>query len=52
VLGDGELTKALTVRAQHFSASAARKIAEAGGRAEVTGDLPRPKPKAESEPEP
>ena len=35
VLGRGELNKALTVRAQEFSASAARKIADAGGQAEV-----------------
>lgn len=41
VLGNGELTKALTVRAQHFSAAAARKIEAAGGRAEVTAALPR-----------
>jgi hypothetical protein len=31
VLGDGELTKALTVRAQKFSKSAADKIRSAGG---------------------
>ena len=36
VLGDGELHKALTVRAQHFTASARRKIEAAGGTAEVT----------------
>lgn len=35
VLGDGELSRALTVRAHAFSASARRKIEEAGGRAEV-----------------
>jgi large subunit ribosomal protein L15 len=35
VLGDGELHKALTVRAQHFTASARQKIEAAGGRAEV-----------------
>ena len=35
VLGDGELTRALTVKANAFSASAARKIKEAGGAAEV-----------------
>lgn len=38
VLGDGELEIALTVSAQAFSASAERKISEAGGRTEV---LPR-----------
>lgn len=35
VLGDGELTKALTVQAHAFSASAKAKIEKAGGRAEV-----------------
>ncbi|MCX7819727.1 MAG: 50S ribosomal protein L15 [Kiritimatiellae bacterium] len=35
VLGDGELTKALTVRAHAFSRSAAAKIAAAGGTAET-----------------
>ncbi len=35
VLGSGELTKPLTVHAHHFSASAAEKIAAAGGRVEV-----------------
>lgn len=38
VLGDGELSIALTVSAHGFSATAERKIADAGGRAEV---LPR-----------
>jgi large subunit ribosomal protein L15 len=35
VLGMGELTKPLTVRAHHFSASALEKIQAAGGVAEV-----------------
>ena len=35
VLGNGELTKALTVQAAGFSASAANKIQAAGGKAEV-----------------
>ena len=35
VLGKGELTKALTVQAAGFSASAAEKIQAAGGKAEV-----------------
>ena len=35
VLGRGEMTKALTVRAHKFSGSAAQKIAAAGGAAEV-----------------
>lgn len=33
ILGDGELTKPLTIRAQKFSESAAAKIAAAGGSA-------------------
>ena len=35
ILGDGALTKALTVRAEKFSGSAAEKIAAAGGLAVV-----------------
>ena len=35
ILGDGSLTKALTVRATKFSASAAAKITAAGGQAVV-----------------
>ncbi len=35
ILGDGELTGPLTVRAHRFSKSAADKIAQAGGSAEV-----------------
>ena len=35
VLGDGDLTKALTVKAHKFSKSAQEKIAAAGGSAEV-----------------
>jgi large subunit ribosomal protein L15 len=35
VLGRGEITKALTVRAHKFSGSAAEKIAAAGGKAET-----------------
>jgi large subunit ribosomal protein L15 len=37
VLGDGELTSALTVRAHKFSKSAQEKIAASGGAAEVIG---------------
>src|SRR5947209_3962142 len=40
VLGDGTLTKKLTVRAHHFSKSAAEKIAAQGGTTEV---IPGPK---------
>jgi large subunit ribosomal protein L15 len=35
VLGDGELTTALTVQAHKFSKSAQEKIARAGGKADV-----------------
>ncbi len=35
VLGQGQLTKALTIRAHHFSASARAKIEAVGGTAEV-----------------
>ena len=37
VLGNGELTKALTIHAHKFSKSAAEKIAKAGGKAIVLG---------------
>lgn len=40
ILGNGELTKKLTVRANHFSKSAAEKIAARGGSTEV---VPAPK---------
>jgi large subunit ribosomal protein L15 len=40
ILGDGELSKKLVVRAHHFSKSAAEKIAAKGGTAEV---IPGPK---------
>ena len=35
ILGDGELTKKLTVKAHHFSKAAVEKIEAAGGKAEV-----------------
>jgi len=35
ILGNGEITKALTVKAQGFSKAAAEKIAAAGGQVEV-----------------
>lgn len=35
ILGNGELTKKLTIRANAFSKSAIEKIEEAGGKAEV-----------------
>jgi len=38
ILGDGELTAKLTIRAHAFSAAAREKIARAGGVAEVIGE--------------
>jgi large subunit ribosomal protein L15 len=43
VLGDGEVTKALTVRAHHFSKSAADKITAKGGSVEVIPPPRKPK---------
>jgi large subunit ribosomal protein L15 len=37
ILGDGTLTKALTVKAQKFSKTAVEKITAAGGSIEVVG---------------
>ncbi|MCD7773472.1 MAG: uL15 family ribosomal protein, partial [Ruminococcus sp.] len=35
ILGDGELTKNITVKADAFTKTAAEKIEKAGGKAEV-----------------
>ncbi len=35
VMGDGEISKAITVKAKHFTASAKAKIEKAGGKAVV-----------------
>ena len=40
ILGDGELTKAVTVSAHSFSRSAADKIAKAGGKTVLLGAAP------------
>ena len=37
ILGAGQLTRAITVEAHHFSKSAAEKIAKAGGKVQVIG---------------
>jgi large subunit ribosomal protein L15 len=37
VLGTGQLTRAITVEAHHFSKSAVEKIEKAGGKAQVIG---------------
>ena len=41
ILGDGELTKPLVVKAHRFSKSALEKITRAGGRAEVIAASPQ-----------
>ena len=43
ILGDGELTKKLTIEAHAFSASASEKIAKAGGKAVVIDTTVPPK---------
>jgi len=40
ILGEGDLTKKLTVKATAFSASAKEKIEKAGGVAEIVGGAP------------
>jgi len=37
ILGAGQLTRAITVEAHHFSKSAAEKISKAGGKVQVIG---------------
>lgn len=44
ILGDGELTKPLTVRATRFSASAREAIEKAGGKAEQLESTRKPLP--------
>jgi len=41
VLGTGQLTRAITVEAHHFSKSAVEKIEKAGGKALVIGAEPK-----------
>ena len=43
ILGNGELTKKLTIKAHHFSKSAAEKIAAKGGTVEVIPPPKKPK---------
>jgi len=45
ILSRGEIKKALTVQANAFSADAAEKIKMAGGKAEIVGKRPEPKPR-------
>jgi large subunit ribosomal protein L15 len=44
VLGDGEITKAVTVKAHKFSASAKEKIEKAGGKCEEIVVTPKATP--------
>jgi large subunit ribosomal protein L15 len=44
VLGDGELTKAVSVKAHKFSASAREKIEKAGGKVEEIVETPKVTP--------
>lgn len=44
ILGEGELTKKLVVKAHRFSAVAKQKVEAAGGSAEVTGTVTPPAP--------
>ncbi len=46
ILGDGELTKKLTVSVSAFSASAKTKIEAKGGTCEIVSPKPAPKPAA------
>ncbi|MFO0964831.1 MAG: 50S ribosomal protein L15 [Gemmataceae bacterium] len=43
ILGDGELTKKLNVKANHFTKSAAEKIAAKGGKTELIPGPKKPK---------
>jgi len=43
ILGDGELTKKLTVKANHFSKSAAEKITAKGGATQIIPGPKKPK---------
>lgn len=54
VLGDGDMTKKLTVKAHRFSASAKQKIEAAGGKCEIieAKAAPAPAPKAEPKAKP
>ena len=38
ILGEGELTKAVSIKAHHFSQSAREKILKVGGKVEVLAD--------------
>lgn len=42
VLGDGEINKAITVKANHFTKSAKEKIEKAGGKCELLAETKKP----------
>jgi large subunit ribosomal protein L15 len=46
ILGQGELSKKLTIQVQAFSASAKQKIETAGGVCEVVARIPKTGPRA------
>jgi large subunit ribosomal protein L15 len=48
VLGNGDLDKALTVKAHAFTRSAVEKIEKAGGKVEIIGGIAAPEKKAEA----
>jgi len=52
ILGDGELSSALSVQAHRFSKSAQEKITKAGGKAELLAGAPPPRPEPRPKPEP
>lgn len=52
ILGNGDLTVALTVEADSFSKSAISKIEAAGGSVSWIGGAPQPKEEAQTEPVP
>src|ERR1700750_1209538 len=52
ILGNGELTRKITVKAHLFSKSAQEKIEKAGGTVEVIAPKPAPTGKLEAKPKP
>lgn len=48
ILGDGEISKKLTVKVQAFSAGAKAKIEAAGGKCEIVPATQQKKPKPQS----
>ena len=48
ILGDGDLTKSITVTADAFSKAAAAKIAKAGGKVELAPQRPAPSASGEA----